>query len=229
MSFDKYTTEARFYPAVATLPPFVLLNYFYLHTYLSGYFTILISLVIEGVSVGLVLIFLLMEINRFLSKMILESRYFKNELNMPTTDILLFKDATYSEEHKKRIRNKISQEFAIHLPSKREEVDNEPKARQKIAEAVSLVRARMKGGRLLLQHNIHYGAARNLIGGSFLALLISLIDFYLFFKISPNAPAAGVALVFAFLYGSLILFSKQILYEHGKQYAKILFQEYLAT
>jgi hypothetical protein len=229
MTFDKYTTEASFYPAVATLPPFILLNYYFLQTFLSGLLTLMLGLVIEGVSVGVVFIFLLMEVNRFLSKMILENRLFQNELTMTTTEFLLYKDHTYSEAHKTKIRKKISQEFKVKLPLKSEEVANESSARQRIAEAVSLVRARMKGGRLLLQHNIQYGVARNLIGGSLLAALISLVDFHIFLNVFPNQTAAVIALIFIFLYGALILFSKQILYAQGKQYAKILFQEYLTS
>ncbi len=229
MGFDKYTREARFYPAVATLPPFILLNYFYLQTYLSGFVNTLLGLVVGVVSMSIVFIFLLMEANRFISKMILEKRYFNDELMMPTTNFLLFKDGTYSEDQKNRIRKKIYEDFAIALPSQHEENTNERSARQKIAEAVSQVRAKMKGGRLILQHNIHYGAARNLIGGSFIALTVSLLDVFVFMTLSPNHTAATVSLVFVLFYGTLIALSKYILSALGKSYARVLFQEYLSS
>ncbi len=229
MGFDKYTREARFYPAVATLPPFILLNYFYLQTHLSGFVTILLGLVVGEVSISIVFIFILMEANRFISKMILEKHYFHDELMMPTTNFLLFKDGTYSEDQKNRIRKKIYEDFAITLPSQHEENADERSARQKITEAVSQVRAKMKGGRLILQHNIHYGAARNLIGGAFIGLTVSLLDMVFFLTLSPNHPAAIVSLVFVLFYGALIALSKYILSAQGKSYARVLFQEYLSS
>jgi hypothetical protein len=170
-----------------------------------------------------------MEVNRLLSKMLFERWYFNNELMMPTTDFLLFKDRTYSADYKNKIRNKISTDFDTTLPSKHEEQTNELSARQKIAESVALVRARMGRGRLLLQHNVHYGIWRNLIGGACIACTISTLDFLIFVLVSPNQIAAVISLIFIFLYGSLIAFSKYILAAQGKNFAKVLFQEYLAS
>jgi hypothetical protein len=226
---DRYMIEARIYPAIATLPPFILLNYFYLQLYLSDFINTTLTLAIGGISVSIVFVFLLMEVNRLLSKMVLERRYFKNELTMPTTDFLLFKDGTYSEDYKNKIRNKISAEFGAKLPSKREENTEELSARQKITEAVSFVRTKMKSGRLLLQHNIHYGMARNLIGGAYIALLVSALDFIIFMLVSPNQIAAVISLILICLYGSIIAFRKYILTAHAKYYARVLFQEYLAS
>jgi hypothetical protein len=217
------------YPAIATLPPFVLLYYFYLQVYLSDFVNTTFALVIGGIPISIVFIFLLMEVNRFLSKMLFERWYFNNELMMPTTDFLLFKDRTYSADYKNKIRGKISADFDIELPSTHEENTDELSARQKITESIALVRARVKGGRLLLQHNIHYGMWRNLIGGACIACIISLLDVTIFMLVSPNQIAAVISLVFFFLYGSLIAFSKYILTVHGKNFAKVLFQEYLAS
>lgn len=228
MKFDKYNREARLYPAIATLPPFILFNYFYLQFLVPGLVNVLLGLVVGEVSVSVVFIYLLMETNRYISKMILEKHYFKEELMMPTTNFLLFKDNTYSEAHKNNIRKKVFEDFAISLPSIKEEEVNEKSARQRITEAVSLIRAKMKNGRLILQHNIHYGAARNFIGGSFIALAVSLLDIYLFTTILPNQTAMVVSIIFALFYGALIVFSKRILSSQGKYYARVLFQEYLS-
>src|SRR5215204_1074328 len=215
MLFDRYTREARLYPAIATLPPFLLLYNFGLHQYISSFVSLALGLVIGGVSVSIALIFLLMEVNRFISKMILEARYFQNEQKMPTTNLLLFKDNTYSDEHKKQIRKKIQEDFGITLLSKHDEAENETRARQRITEAVSMIRTKMKEGHLILQHNIHYGAARNLIGGSILAFIVSIIDVVWFGWFVPNQIAIVLSIVFAAIYGTLIALGKYIVMKQG--------------
>ncbi len=229
IKFDPYDQKARLIPALSTLPPFILLNYFYLHLLLGDFVFALFGIVIGEVSLAIVFVYLLMELNRFISKMLVEKRQFNNELLMPTTDFLMYSDPTYSENHKNNIRNKISQEFNVTWPTRRGETADELSARQSISEAVSLVRAKMKGGRLILQHNIHYGLARNLIGGAYIALVVSTVDFIIFMLVSPNQIAVAASLFFVFLYGSLIVFRKFILSELGKNYAKVLYQEYLAS
>ena len=224
---DRYEQEALLSPALATLPPFVLLTYYYLQILLSGFMFALFGIVLGEISLSFVFVKLLMEVNRYIAKMLVENKQFKNELMMPTTDFLLYKNSTYSEDHKSKIRNKIRADFDKTLPSKREESTNELSARQKIVEAVSLVRGKMKGGRLILQHNIHYGFTRNLIGGAYLALFVSTLDFYIFMLVAPNQIASVISLLFIILYGSILVFKKQILNALGKNYAKVLFQEYL--
>jgi hypothetical protein len=229
MILDRYTREARLYPAIGTLLPFLLLYYFYLQPSLSGFVNSILGLTIGGVTVSIALIFFLMETNRFISKMLLEMRYFRHELKMPTTNFLLYQDDTYSEDQKDKIRKKIYKDFAKQLPSKHDESSDELAARRLITEGVAMVRAKMKGGRLILQQNIHYGAARNLIGGAFIALPMSILDAVIFFFVSPNRPAAIISIVFIVMYGLLILFGKYITTKQGEYYARVLFQEYLGS
>ena len=229
MVFDKYTREAKLYPAIATLLPFLLLYYFALEEYLSGFVDTVLSLAIGGVTIAIALIFLLMEANRFISKMMLEKRYFDSELMMPTTNLLVFKDSTYSDDHKERIRKKIYADFGKQLLSKREEADNETLARQLIAEAVSMIRAKMKGGRLILQHNTQYGAARNLIGGSYIALGVSIVAMATFLWVAPNPIAVVLSLVLCVIYATLIISGKYIMTNLGTYYARVLFQEYIGS
>ena len=60
-------------------------------------------------------------------------------------------------------------DFDITLLPEDQEKEKEEEARKKIVEAMSLIRAKVKDGRLLLQHNIEYGFVRNLIGGNEIA------------------------------------------------------------
>jgi hypothetical protein len=232
MSFiklDEYEQKARLYPAILTLPPFLLLNYYYLQFLFGDFIFATLGIIFGEVSLATILMYFLMEINRFISKMLLEKTRFNNELIMPTTDFLLHKDTTYSHEHKNKIREKMSQEFQICWLSRTEENRNEFSARQQIVERVSRIRAKMKDGRLILKHNIHYGFARNLIGGSYVALLMSTIAFGLFMMVAPNQIAALISFIFVLSYGTLIVLRNFILSELGKNYARVLFQEYLAN
>jgi len=229
IKLDQYDQKAKLYPALATLPPILLLNYFYLQLLLGDFIFAMLGVIIGEVSLAVVFVYLLMEINRFIAKMLIEKRQFNNELMMPTTDFLLYNNSAYSAEYKNKIRMKIAHEFKFVWSSKQAEVTNEFATRKSISEVVSQVRTKMKKGRLILQHNIQYGLARNLIGGAYIALIVATLDYIIFMLISPNQIAAIISFLFIIIYGFIIVFRKYILSELGKNYARVLFQEYLAS
>ncbi len=146
---------------------------------------------------------------------------------MPTTEFLLHKNKEYSEQFKEKIYQKIKSDFGIQLTSIAEEQKNEISSRHLIAEAVSLIRDRVKNGRLLLNRNIEYGFIRNLIGGSVIAVVVSLISLLIFSFFDKNIVAMLVSSLFIFLYAVPILFSKTLIKKHGDRYARTLFQEYI--
>src|SRR5690606_34652102 len=121
------------------------------------------------------IIFLLVQINRFLSKELFQKLFFKDEINMPTTNFLLKSNNELEKSIKLKIEDKIKTKFDITLLSSIEESAEETRARKLIAITVSQIRNVLRDNSLLLQHNIEYGFFRNLIGGSFLAFVISLI------------------------------------------------------
>jgi hypothetical protein len=228
MPFNRYTIEARFYPAVLTLPPILTLYFFALQPYLADFVGMISALVVGGVSLSIVFIYLVMEVSRFIAKL-LEARYFQNELMMPTTNLLLHKDHTYSDDHKNQIRTKINREFQKELPSRSEETTDEMAARQRINEAVAMVREKVHDGRLVLQHNIHYGFARILVGGSLIACAVSVLNIIVFLAIAPNNIVALISVGLTVLYGAVLVLGKYIVTHQGNRYAKVLFQEYLAS
>ncbi len=229
LKLDQYTREARLYPAIATSLPFLLTYHFYMDATVTNVVTKIGALVIGDVSVAAVAIYFLMEINRFISKAILENLYFSDELKFPTTELLLFKDQTYSDDFKQKVHKQVLTDFNIKLSSKTDEQRDEELARKKIVEAVTLIREKVKAGRLLLQHNIHYGAARNMIGGAFIGLAMSLVNIIIFTWLIPNLTAVAFSWILAGIYATVILSSRHVLSLHGKYYARRLFQEYLAS
>jgi hypothetical protein len=146
---------------------------------------------------------------------------------MPTTNFLLHADSHYTPGYKKNIYARIREDFGIRLATPRQEQEDEVSARKRIAEAVSLIRTKTRGRELLLQHNIEYGFARNLIGGSLLAFLLCLFDAAFLRYVAHTDQAVAVSLVLAGVYLLPVLLAKPIMLRYGELYANLLIQEYV--
>ncbi len=84
----------------------------------------------------------------------------------------------------------------------------------------------MKNGRLLLQHNIEYGFARNLIGGAIIGVIMSAFDI-IYFYYNNDKLISGISIALTIFFAILLIIHKPIIKHLGNQYAKRLFQEYL--
>ncbi|MBE0573633.1 hypothetical protein IH575_01885 [Candidatus Dojkabacteria bacterium] len=227
MKFDKYNRTARIYPSIIILIPFLIFTIYCDIDGLKDVFDDLLKIKIIGnLTIAVVLLYLLIQINRFLGKFLFEKNLFNDELKMPTTNFLLFSDSQFSKEYKLKIRSMILKDFKITLPDEQFESDNTEDTRKQIVEAVGLIRQKVKNGRLLLQHNIEYGFARNLIGGSVVGLLMSITDL-VYFKIHANELLFYISLGLSCVFLLLLSIHKPIIKHLGNQYAKRLFQEYL--
>ncbi len=227
MKIDKYFRIARIYPAIIILIPFLIFSIYCSLNNLKDIFDNVLRVKIIGtLTTSVVLFYLLIQINRFLGKFLFERYIFQNELEIPTTLFLLFSDGEFSNEYKIHIRNRIHSDFQINMPNEQDEAENIENTKKRIVEAVGLIRQKVKNGRLLLQHNIEYGFARNLIGGSIVGTLMSIFDMYYFFRTNNNLIAwVSFGLLFFFL--CLLLLHRVIIVHLGNQYARRLFQEYL--
>lgn len=227
MKFDKYNRTARIYPSIIIIIPFLLFTIYCDIDNLKDVFDDLLKVKIIGnITISIVLLYLLIQANRFLGKFLFERSMFKNELEMPTTNFLLFSNSEFSEDYKIRIRKQIKSDFKIELPDESEEKKDRVNARKRIVEAVGMVRQKVKDGRLLLQHNIEYGFARNLVGGSIVGAIMSVID-VVYFYINDNKVIGGISIVLTIFFVVLLLLHRPIIKHLGNQYAKRLFQEYL--
>jgi hypothetical protein len=90
---------------------------------------------------------------------------------------------------------------------------------------VSLIRDKVKDGRLLLQHNIEYGFVRNLIGGAVIVFPLTALSAPFFYFSHPIIFWTFLVMSAGFL--TLIVFSRRILEIYGVAYAKVLIQEYM--
>ncbi|MFM7017604.1 hypothetical protein [Flavobacterium sp.] len=228
MAVNTYYLKARLFPTVLTsIPALILYNKFVASLYhdkLENIYTALPT--ITDVIFSGAIIFLLVQINRFLSKEIFQRLYFKGEINMPTTNLLLKSNNELETSIKQKIEDKIKNKFDITLLSSTEESADEPRARKLIATTVSQIRNVLRDNSLLLQHNIEYGFFRNLIGGSFLAFVISLI-ILISSHCTGDIATRNLGFILTSIYFLPIILSKVIINRYGKYYAKILYEQFL--
>lgn len=225
---NKYSTYARFFPAVLSLIPISLLSHFYLYEKIPKLIDSIILTKIAGdFSVLLIFVYFVMQTSRYVSKKYFQGNYFKNESHFPTTNYLLCSDATYSEDYKQKIKNKVATDFSMTFLDEFSEKMDEESARKKIVEAVNMIRSKVKNGRLLLQHNIEYGFVRNLLGGLAISIPISVFNVVLFMFLE-NIIALVLSCVLLLIFLTLFWFSEDILIYFAHNYAKVLFNEFLS-
>lgn len=228
MAVNNYYFKARLFPTVLTsIPVIILYNKFVsilYHDKLEKIFLLLPSF--TDIILSSAIIFLLVQVNRFLSKEIFQRLYFKDEKNMPTTNILLKSNNELEISIKQKIEDKIKTKFGIDLLSITDESSDESRARKLITTVVSQIRNVLRDNTLLLQHNIEYGFFRNLIGGSFLAFVISIIIVILSYH-THDLTIRNLGWILTIVYFVPILCSKLIINRYGKYYAKILYEQFL--
>jgi hypothetical protein len=229
ISKNTYFIRARLFPALLTsIPILFFANKTLAVKYadaLTNIYTILPE--IAHLVLSAALIFLLVQINRLVAKEVFQRFYFKDELYMPSTNYLLQNSTFYPLQIKNNIRSKIKEKFQIDLVDVESENTDENNARRIITMAVSQIRNSLRGNTMLLQHNIEYGFWRNLIGGSLVALIISII--ILIYGCTQHLSShRSVGLICSIIYLLPVVFSSVIIRYYGKYYAKILYEQFLS-
>lgn len=228
MTKSSYYLQGRLFPTVLTvIPLLILVNTFVSDLYyetLKNIFQVLPTITNLGLSAAL--LFLMVQINRFVSKEVFQRFFFMDEINMPTTNHLLWSDTFFDNSIKEKIRLKISKKFDINLLTELEELTDEKKARKIIVSAVSQIRNVLRDNKLLLQHNIEYGFFRNLLGGCLIAIIFSFaIITYGFVIKDYSIKLTGI--IFSIIYSLPVLFCSQIIKRYGNYYSKILYEQFL--
>jgi hypothetical protein len=227
MKLDTYYITARVLPTLLGVVPFYVIQYFFLNPVLKGLWSDIMGIKIAAnTTFSIALFFLLLQSGRYVSK-ILEDKVFKKGLNFPSTSYLLYLDETYSKDYKEKIHKKIKKDFDINLSSIESERLNEYQARKLVSEAVAHIRASVKRGRLVGQHNDEYGFVRNLTGLSFISSWMSFIDLLFFAFIYPDPMGFMFSVILFFIYIVYYLLSAKITEFIGRNYAQVLIQEYM--
>ena len=223
-----YYTKARLFPTLLTVIPLCFLIYRIGVWFFGANIEMMLRVIIWSgyFTVSAALLFLMVQINRLIAKEVFQRFYFQDEINMPTTNHLLWKDRFLNEQVKNKIRSKINEKFNLQLMSPSEEKNNEPEARKLIVSAVAAVRNSLRGNKLLLQHNIEYGFFRNLLGGCLPAILFSILTIVFGYTTSDHY-AIIVGCLLALAYFCMILSGKFFMKRFGHYYSKILYEQFL--
>jgi len=149
MALNNYYFKARLFPTVLTsIPAIILYNKFVsslYHDKLENIFSVLPT--ITDIILSSAIVFLLVQINRFLSKEIFQKLYFKDEINMPTTNFLLKSNNELEISIRQKIEDKIKTKFGLSLLSEIEESSDVLRARKLIVTAVSQIRNVLRDNR----------------------------------------------------------------------------------
>lgn len=229
MKFDEYSIKARLLPALVTSAlPAAIFNYFYVSEEFSKFVGYILGIkLLSTISLSLIFLFFLSEFGRSIAKGIFEYQYFNDEMSMPTTIFMLYKDNAYSDEYKNLFRKKVKADFGLALADREQESNNELDAKRKIVECMAFVRKKLKENKFLLQHNIEYGAMRNAVGGAVIGIIFCIWNVYFFSSVFPNALAMKISYFLLGVYSILLICSRLIMKLYGRSYGKILFREYL--
>lgn len=230
MKINPYYLKARLFPTILTSIPLLVfvtqvLNPLYGESLKKIYDTLP---VITNLGVYAALVFLCVQVNRFVSKELFQKYFFNEENKMPTTNYLLWSNSFFVNETKGAIREKVLSSFDITLLSPEEELKDDSKARNLIAFAVSQIRNKLRENRILFQHNLEYGFIRNFIGGSFIAILFcfAVITFAI---IDSNIVLRNTGIILLIVYLLPIILSRFLISRYGRYYAKVLYEQFMTS
>ena len=178
-----------------------------------------------GVAINTVVMFLLVMLNRYLSKAIFQNIIYQDDKNMPTTDFLMPNHKSLDKASRTRYYTYILQDYGIDMQKSLKCLRTDDEKRIMIARVVGQIRETLRGNRMILQHNIEYGFFRNLLGGCTHATLISIVLLCIA-KASNDSALLYASLVMMVVYLLPLFFSKHIIKYHGQNYAKVLFEQY---
>ena len=230
---DNYTIRARHFPALLSALPFFVV-WFYLsdNVQLKELVSFILSLkFLGGMTFSIAFLYVYSLTIREISKYF-QRRYFTGNKakGFPTTYLMTYADSTFSDSYKDKYRKLILDRFGFELLNKEEEKADPSEAKKRLDEAVGLVRPEIKGGYLVLPHNIWFGFWRNFIGGTIISMLLCVVGIVVGkFFVDDSKILFFILGVLFFLYFVIFLFRKPILVYNGEAYAKQLFLEFIGS
>lgn len=226
---NSYYLKARLFPSVLTvIPVLVFINYMinaHLSAELSHLNTALPLVTSLGISAALV--FLMVQVNRIISKELFERIIFRSDTAFPTTEFLMPDTSHLSSQIKTLLIQKIHSRYGIVIPISIDNTYNDSDTRLAISTAVSQIRNELRDNSLLLQHNIEYGFVRNLLGGTILALLFTICSLVAGFYYD-EVSLVSFAFVMLIIYSIPLLLCNFLVRRLGRYYAKVLYEQFLS-
>ena len=231
----KYNLWARKYPAFVSLV-FPLLGVIYvffgevkdikeLNNAYSDIEVILKVLLVFGSIIPALFFFYIFTIREVAMSII--PRLMNNLFEINTTKLLLGKDKTFSADRKKRIKDKVKEKYDISIPEA-EKVFKRPLKRdndyrQKVNEAVTLIREDTRHDSILFEYNCIYGFYRNLAGG----MLLNIIMLVVLYLSSDSGTYIELLKWVFYIMLSVLGLSLLFVRTSGKRYATRLYVVFL--
>ncbi len=228
MKIDKYYRIARLWPAILTSIPILVFVTKVVHPIYHDSLEQVMSVLplVATTTLSAALIFLLVQVNRFISKEVFQRIYFKEDIHMPTTDYLLWQTSFLVSETKTMIRDKIQRLYRLDLPDRTAEQSDTLRARHLVVHAVSQIKHNLKDNDALRRHNIEYGFMRNLIGGALQAVLFALIV-AVYGYVQKDHTLLKTGIILLVIYSLPVLLSRLVMNRFGRYYAKVLYEQFL--
>ena len=222
---NKYNLEARYVPSLVCSVPFFFLGYYYLGGIDSEFWSSAAGLTVGGLGLTAAMLFVMVNFCRNFAKLI-EEKMFNDGLAFPTTTFLLDADTNLSPGYKKSIIKKIKDKFDIDLSN---ETEGTVANRRTINEAVRRINSIFFGKNdLLLQRNIQFGFAKNILAGSIIATVVSELGVVVS-SFMDNVTALQVATVLLTAYATIALIALVSVRFVARHYAQALYGEFMAS
>ena len=219
---SKYDIEARYAPALVCSVPFALVTYYYLADIDTPFWSSVLGMSTGNLSLTAALFIVVVNLCRGLGKFI-EEKAFNAGLSFPTTEFLLDNSTELSSQFKQNIIGKLEYKFGVRLGSP---LSGDMQNRRAIHEAVGQIRRSLyKKSDLLLVRNIQFGVAKNLVGGSLIAGVVSTIAVIISYS-SSNEVALKISAALLVTYVILGMSSFLLMKFTAKHYAHTLFDEF---
>lgn len=230
---NKYVRIARVYPAlVGMIIPWIIIVWSLGDSLpkIQANITMLFSYIGVGLSSAAILSaigYALREAFRSISKWLFQFPFFKeDETQMPTTEMLLWKNKSMSNEQHKNLIKKCYAMFHIRLFSEEKERTDEHEARMTIVNAVQHMREATRSNKILLQYNYEFGFCRNYLGASIFDIVFIIISLIVNREL-VLMPQIIIWILAGILALSIILALWSLKYR-AKAYARALFTSFLA-
>lgn len=228
---SEYELKARYVPCLLLLTPAIVAAAFLFDRYSGGSgiercVRILIG-VLGSAGIGWPLtVYCLANKMREKGRM-LQARYFKSGLELPTTRMMMWNDATFSNEYKKYLRKLVFKQFGIRLPTEEDEHNDPMRAGRLISETVDMIRPKIKDGIRLLQYNIRFGSERNIDACASISFFVAVLGMMVCLFLEGYTFACcemALAVWFAFRW----LRTPMRIVWYGEEYARVFWAEFAA-
>ena len=226
---SEYELKARYVPTLVLVSPLIIVAVFLFDRYSSslvvGKTVRLMAGAFGGIGIGWPLsVYFLSNMVREAGRL-LQEQYFKNGLELPTTRMMMWRDKTISDEHKRYLRKLVLMSFGKILPSKTDEENDPIKSSRVISETVDMIRPSIKDGVRLLQYNIRYGAERNVDGCAPVSFCVAVLAMMVCLYLEGYVFALCEALLATWLGFRWIRASARIEW-YGEEYARVFWAEF---